>query len=108
MSELDRLREELDKMRRICDELRAENLRKEETIRELQLRTSTRKYAYDAVIGEDGGKIYRREMDTGILMAKRAGALERYRIEYENRAGTSNRITSNQSVEGYDEIDALK
>ena len=107
-----RLREELDKTRRLCDDLREDNLYKEERIRELtaQLKEASsfppRKYVYDAVIGEDGAKIFR--WDLGSLKERRDEALERHRIAYEKRVGAASRSDSSQPDEGYDEIDSLK
>ena len=108
--ELERLREELDRTRRVCDDLRADNLRKEDTIRKLtaELKASFRGYIYDAVVEEGGAKIYRREIDTELLKRRRADALERHRIEYENRVGTANGINSSRTDEGYDELDTSK
>lgn len=109
--EIDRIREELEKTRRICDDLRADNLLKEEKIRkltmELKAADTTCKYFYTGTIGHHGaGQIYRRELDMDFLRIKRAEALERYRLEYENR-GTANQIASKRQDEGYDELDAL-
>ena len=89
--EMDMLREELEKSRQTCDDFRADNLRKQETIEklmsELKASTSTTcKYAYDAVIGGEGPEIYRWELDGGIL---------------------KNRSASNRSDEGYDEVDTF-
>jgi len=108
--ELERLGEELDRTRRVCDDLRADNLRKEDTIRKLmaELKASSRGYIYDAVIAEGGAKIYRREIDIELLKRRRADALERHRIEYENRVGTANRIDSSRTDVGYDELDTSK
>lgn len=106
---IDRLEEELEKFRRECEDLRADNLRKEETIQKLteELKASSRsKYVYDAVEEGGVGKTYRWEMDPWVLKKRRAEALERHRIEYENRAGVANSTESSQSDEGYDEIDA--
>jgi len=108
---IDRLEAELEKIRRECDDLRADNLRKDETIQRLtaELKASSpRKYVYDAVLGEGGPKIYRWEMDPESLKKRRAEALERKRIEYENRVGISNQNETNQSDDGYDEIDESK
>ena len=108
---IDRLEVELEKIRRECDDLRADNLRKDETIQRLtaELKASSpRKYVYDAVLGEGGPKIYRWEMDPESLKKRRAEALERKRIEYENRVGISNQNETNQSDDGYDEIDESK
>lgn len=111
--ELDTLKEELEKYRLTCDELRADNLSKQETVEKLtsELKASsstTCKYAYDAVIGDDGPKRYRWELNSGNLKNKREEALERHRMEYENRVGTVNRSASNRSDEGYDEVDISK
>ena len=108
---IDRLEEELEKIRRECNGLRADNLRKDETIQRLttELNTSSsRKYVYDAVLGEGGPKRYRWEMDPETLKNIREEALERNRIEYENRVGISNLNETNQSDDGYDEIDESK
>ena len=108
---IDRLEEELKKIRGECDDLRANNLRKDETIQRLTAElkaSSTRKYVYDAVLGEGGPKRYRWEMDAESLKNRREEALERNRIEYENRVGISNQNETNQSEDGYDEIDESK
>ena len=107
---LDRLEEELQNTRRICDELREENERKEKTIQKLtaELKASSRKYVYDAVIGDGGAKIYRWEKNPEVLKKRREDALERHRIEYENRFGAANQDESCQSDEGYDEIDSTR
>ena len=102
-----RLRGELDETRRLCDDLRVDNLRKEERILELttQLKasSSSRKYVYDGVIGEAGPKIFRWDLTS--LKERRNEAIERHRIEYEKRVGTASRSDSIRPDEGYDEFD---
>jgi len=106
MSEADHLREKLEKTLRQCDDLIAENLCKEERIQEVmaQLKSSSRGHVYDAVIGDDGAKIFR--LDMGSLKKRRDKALERHRIEYENRMGTAHPSASSQPAGGYDEVDS--
>ena len=91
------------------DDLRADNLRKDETIQKLtaELKASSpRKYVYDAVLGEGGPKIFRWSL--GSLKKRREEALERNRVEYENRVGISNVNESSQSDNGCDEIDGSR
>ena len=110
----DRIREELDEIKTMCDNLRIENLRKEETIQKLTAELKSlmppKSFVYDAVI-ENG--VAKRLSWPNDYARRRFEALERNRIAYENQAG--NRIDSDKSTkdtegdnEGYDEIDSAQ
>ena len=90
----DRLREELKKSQSKCAELETEILRKEETIRKLtaELKVTQTFCAMHRV----------RDMTLEERVKRRQEALERIRIEYENRAG--HRIDLDDT-NGDDEID---
>ena len=103
---IDRLEEKLESIRREMDDLRADNLRKDETIQKLtaELKASSpRKHVYDAVLGEGGPKLLRWSLKS--LKKRRTEALERNRVQYENRVGISNVNESSQSDNGCDETD---
>ena len=89
----DRLREELKKSQSKCAELETEILRKDETIRKLteELKvTQSLSYAMHRV----------RDMTLEERVKRRKDALERIRIEYENRVGHES-----DDSNGDDEID---
>ena len=95
---IDYVREELLKSQRMCVYLQLENLLKEVTIRKLtaELKGLPSIKASQA-IGQE-------MLDA--MSRRRADALERHRIEYEYRIGTSNAIElSDVTNEGFDEID---
>ena len=88
-----RLREELDKLQRICEDLQAENLLKDETIRKL---TEELKAAQSLTCA-----MHRvRDMTLQERVQRRRDALDRIRIEYENRVGHES-----DDSNGDDEID---
>ena len=89
----DRLREELKKSQSKCAELETEILRKDETIRKLteELKvTQSLSYAMHRV----------RDMTLQERVRRRRDALDRIRIEYENRVGYES-----DDSNGDDEID---
>jgi len=96
-----------EEIRNICDDILESNLRIEETLRKLlsELKISG-KYAYDAVLESSGPKVYRWELDGDMLKKRREEALEKHRIDYENRTGKKSELT--HSAEGYDEIDSKR
>ena len=113
--EVTRLRELFEKYRKLCDDLRLEIIRRDETIKKLKedLEGSLKRGAacskvYDAVITGGWGKKYEWVIDNDFLMNKRTEALERHRIEYENRVGASQQVDLDQSDEGYDEVDSTQ
>ena len=113
--EVSRLREEIENFRKMCDELRLVIIRKDETIQKLtsDLEGSLKRGAacskvYDAVIEGGWGKKYEWVIDNDFIMNKRKEALERHRIEYENRVGTMQQIDSNYPDGSYDEVDSTQ
>lgn len=109
---MSRLDEELEKVRKMCESLRLENIHKEETIGKLkgelksaQINSAT-PYVYDAVIEDGVVKRYSWKIDHETLMKRRKEALERHRIEYENRVGATAQ-TDHSDNDGYnDELDS--
>ena len=109
------LRELFEKYRKLCEGLRLEIMHKDETIQKLtseleasRIRSAACSKVYDAVIVGGMGKKYEWLIDNDFLMNKRREALERHRIEYENRVGTTQQVDSNHSDEGYDEVDSVR
>jgi len=93
---MDFFREELKKSQKTCTELRTANLRQEETIQKLTaelkaLQTSSATHLTAAEKQRD-------------IPRKRAKAIERNRIEYEDRLGAA--YQTDFSYAGYDEIDS--
>ena len=111
---MSRLEEEFEKIRKMCDDLRLENLRKEETIEKLSAelksarRNSATPYVYDAVIEDGVVKRYSWKIDHEALMKRRQEALERHRIEYENRVGATSQIEKSDDRDCYDELDGVR
>lgn len=113
-------KEELEKFQRICANHQSDILRKDETLRKLvaELKKFPESWiglnvVYDSVIDEDGivrtntiaVEKNRQEREKEIPI-RRAAAIERNRIEYENRVGTSVVDIDDINNEGYDEIDS--
>ena len=108
--EVTRLRELFEKYRKLCEDLRLEIIRRDETIKKLteDLQASLSRSAscskvYDAVITGGWGKKYEWVIDNEFLMNKRTEALERHRIEYEIRTGATSQI-DHSNDEGCDEL----
>ena len=101
--DIDELREELKKLQKKYVELQTENIGKEETIRKLTEDLKASK-AFDVT--------WSRVVDKTLegLARRRARALDRHRLEYENRVEQSETIMLNQGDgdddECYDEIDS--
>ena len=94
-----KLKEELETLQKKCEQLKQENLTKEETIRKLtgQLQTAqTFGNTWDRVV----------DMTLEGLARRRGQALERYRVEYESRMKETEAVDKKQEEgEDYDEID---
>ena len=110
-----RLDEELERCRKMCESLRLENVHKEETIAKLkgELKSarinSATPYVYDAVIDENGVvKRYSWKIDHEALMKRRREALERHRLEYENRVGATEKTEPEPEGDCYDELDGIR
>src|SRR5437867_2550055 len=94
------LREELKKLQKKYVELQTENASKEETNRKLTEDLKASK-SYDVTWGHVV------DMTLEGLARRRARALDRHRLEYENRVEHSETIMLNQGDdECYDEIDS--
>ena len=93
---IDCFREQLEKFQRTCAELRTDNLRKDVTIQKLATELQALQSSNAKHLIADG-----EENETP---RKRAKAIERNRIDYENRVGTTYR--TDLSNTGGDEIDS--
>ena len=92
---IDCLREQLKKSQRTCAELRTDNLRKDVTIQKLATDLQALQSSNAEHLIADG--------EENVIPRKRAKAIERNRIEYENRVGTTYRTELSNT--GCDEID---
>ena len=96
--EQSRLEVELERCRKMCEDLRLENIRKEETIETLSAAlkdtriNSATSYVYDAVIEDGVVKRHSWKIDHEALMKRRKEAFQTHRILCCNHVGASTQI----------------